>query len=62
MKEYSVRASLTNKENSVILRLKKAEKNDDFGSAEVYIRTSDKSDDFYLKYCLTYERNARAVP
>ena len=58
MKEYSVRTSLTNKENSVILRLKKAEGNNDFGSAEVYIRTSDRSDDFYLKYCLTYERNA----
>ena len=58
MKEYSVRTSLTNKENSVILRLKKAEEGNEFGSAEVYIRTSDRSDDFYLKYCLTYERNA----
>lgn len=57
MKEYSNRTALTIKENSVILRLKKAEEGHSFGSAEIYIRTSDKSGNFYLKYCLTYEKN-----
>ena len=58
MKEYSTRTSLVNKENAVVVRLKKAEEGHDFGSAEIYIRTSDKSGNFYLKYCLTYEKNA----
>ena len=58
MKEYSNRTALTDKNNAVKLVLKKAEEGHDFGSAEIYIRTSDKSGDFYLKYCLTYEKNA----
>lgn len=55
--EYSQRAALTNKENSVILHLKKADKDCNFGSAEVYVRTSDRSGEIYLKYNLVYEKN-----
>lgn len=57
MKEYSIRKELTNRKDPVVLRLKKADGDNDFGSVEVYVRTSDKSDDFYLRYCLTYEKN-----
>lgn len=57
MKEYSIRTALTNKENAVILRTKKADKGCDFASTDIYIRTSDKSGHFYIKYCLTYEKN-----
>ena len=57
MKEYSIRKELTNKENPIILRLKKAEDGNCFGSAEIYVKTSDRSGDYYIKYNLVYEKN-----
>ena len=57
MKEYLNRKSLANKENAVILRAKKAEGDNPFGSVEVYVRTSDKSEKVYTKYNLVYEKN-----
>lgn len=58
MKEYLVRTELTNKENAIRLVVKKAADGCDFGDADIYVKSSDKSGDFYVKYCLCYEKNA----
>lgn len=57
MKEYQSRKSLTDKKNAVIIRTKKAEGENLFCSNEVYVRCSDRSGDFYIKYNLVYEKN-----
>lgn len=58
MREYLERTSATNKASAVKLVLKKALDGECFGSVDVYIKLSDKSDQCYVKYCLCYEKNA----
>ncbi len=58
MKEYSVRTELTAKKSAIRVVLHKAQEGQDFGSFDVYVKSSDKSGCCYVKYCLIYEKNA----
>ena len=57
MKEYLERTALTEKKSAIKLRVKKATEGNAFGDAEIYVRSSDKSGDFYTKYNLCYEKD-----
>lgn len=57
MKEYLERTALAEKKSAIKLRVKKAVDGIDFGDAEIYVKTSDKSGKFYIKYNLCYEKD-----
>jgi hypothetical protein len=58
MKEYFERTKLTEKKNAIRIFLKKAVGDNQFGSVDVYVKSSDKSGGCYVKYNLVYEKNA----